>query len=108
MGRGCKIGPNVSIGALCKIADGVRLSNCVLLHRVEVRAPRVTHPTLTFNLTLTPTLALTLTPMRSGSCSGSRNWNARPLFPQRGEGILRSWPPCTDSLTLSSTVSTLN
>jgi mannose-1-phosphate guanylyltransferase len=39
VGRGCKIGPNVSIGALCKIGDGVRLSNCVLLHRVEVRAP---------------------------------------------------------------------
>jgi len=38
VGRGCKIGPNVSIGALCKIGDGVRLSNCVLLHRVEVWA----------------------------------------------------------------------
>ena len=37
VGRGCKIGPNVSIGALCKIGDGVRLSNCVLLHRVEAR-----------------------------------------------------------------------
>lgn len=37
VGANCKIGPNVSIGALCKIGDGVRLSNCVLLHRVEVR-----------------------------------------------------------------------
>jgi len=36
VGNNCKIGPNVSIGALCKIGDGVRLSNCVLLHRVEV------------------------------------------------------------------------
>lgn len=38
VGANCKIGPNVSIGALCKIGDGVRLSNCVLLHRVEVRS----------------------------------------------------------------------
>ena len=36
IGSDCKIGPNVSIGALCKIGNGVRLSNCVLLHRVEV------------------------------------------------------------------------
>ena len=40
VGANCKIGPNVSIGALCKIGDGVRLSNCVLLHRVEV-CPRL-------------------------------------------------------------------
>ena len=39
VGADCKIGPNVSIGALCKIGNGVRLSNCVLLHRVEVRPP---------------------------------------------------------------------
>lgn len=42
IGKGCKIGPNVSIGALCKIGDGVRLSNCVLLHRVEVGAAMCT------------------------------------------------------------------
>ena len=38
IGKDCKIGPNVSIGKGCKIGDGVRLVNCVLLHRVEVRA----------------------------------------------------------------------
>jgi mannose-1-phosphate guanylyltransferase len=37
IGSDCKIGPNVSIGALCKIGNGVRLSNCVLLHRVEIK-----------------------------------------------------------------------
>ena len=39
VGRGCKIGPNVSVAALCKIGDGVQLSNCVLVRRVEVRVP---------------------------------------------------------------------
>lgn len=37
IGRGCLIGPNVSIGKQCTIGDGVRLSNCVLLHRVKVK-----------------------------------------------------------------------
>jgi mannose-1-phosphate guanylyltransferase len=37
IGSHCKIGPNVSIGKGCVVADGVRLSNCVLLHRVKVR-----------------------------------------------------------------------
>lgn len=46
VGANCKIGPNVSIGALCKIGEGVRLSNCVLLHRVEVRSPHNTLPLL--------------------------------------------------------------
>ena len=32
------IGPNVSIGRGCTIGDGVRLSNCVLLHRVKVKS----------------------------------------------------------------------
>ena len=36
IGKDCKIGPNVSIGIECVIADGVRISNCVLLHRVQV------------------------------------------------------------------------
>eukprot|EP00887_Chlorella_sp_A99_P006816 scaffold2.g6816.t1 len=35
--KGCLIGPNVSIGRLCVIGDGVRLSNCVLLNRVKVK-----------------------------------------------------------------------
>ncbi|KAL6783718.1 GMP1 [Auxenochlorella protothecoides x Auxenochlorella symbiontica] len=37
IGQNCLIGPNVSIGKLCVIGDGVRLSNCVLLHRVTVK-----------------------------------------------------------------------
>jgi mannose-1-phosphate guanylyltransferase len=37
IGKDCKIGPNVAIGKECVIADGVRLSNCVLLHRVKVK-----------------------------------------------------------------------
>lgn len=37
IGRGCVIGPNVSIGKNCVIEDGVRLSNCVILHRVKVK-----------------------------------------------------------------------
>ena len=34
-GKGCKIGPNVSIGIGCELEDGVRVSNAVLLHRVK-------------------------------------------------------------------------
>lgn len=37
IGKDCKIGPNVSIGKMCKIGDGVRISNAVILHRVEVK-----------------------------------------------------------------------
>lgn len=37
VGVNCKIGPNVAIGKECVIGDGVRLSNCVLLHRVKVK-----------------------------------------------------------------------
>ena len=37
IGEGCVIGPNVSIGKNCVIANGVRLTNCVLLHRVKVK-----------------------------------------------------------------------
>ncbi|KAK9848566.1 hypothetical protein WJX84_006534 [Apatococcus fuscideae] len=37
IGKDCRIGPNVSIGIECVIGDGVRISNCVLLHRVKVR-----------------------------------------------------------------------
>lgn len=33
---GCKIGPDVCIGAGAKIADGVRLSNCVVMSGVKV------------------------------------------------------------------------
>ncbi|KDD72216.1 hypothetical protein H632_c3685p0, partial [Helicosporidium sp. ATCC 50920] len=37
IGTGCLIGPNVAVGKQCVIGDGVRLANCVLLHRVEVK-----------------------------------------------------------------------
>ncbi|KAK9810857.1 hypothetical protein WJX73_002434 [Symbiochloris irregularis] len=37
IGKDCRIGPNVSIGIECEIANGVRISNSVLLHRVKVR-----------------------------------------------------------------------
>lgn len=50
IGSNCKIGPNVSIGALCKIGDGVRLSNCVLLHRVEVHVLMFSAATMPFLL----------------------------------------------------------
>ena len=36
IGQNCKIGPNVAIGIECEVADGVRISNSVLLHRVRV------------------------------------------------------------------------
>ena len=36
IGDHCKIGPNVSIGIGCEIANGVRISDSVLLHRVKV------------------------------------------------------------------------
>ena len=43
VGKGCKIGPNVTIGQNCTIGDGVRLENCVLLHRVKVRGHHEQH-----------------------------------------------------------------
>lgn len=36
IGKNCKIGPNVSIGKMSVIGDGVRISNSVILHRVVV------------------------------------------------------------------------
>lgn len=37
IGDNCLIGPNVSIGQGVVIGDGVRLSNCVILHRVQIK-----------------------------------------------------------------------
>lgn len=37
VGKGCRIGPNVSIGANCVVADGVRLANTALLSNVRVK-----------------------------------------------------------------------
>lgn len=37
IGKDCLIGPNVAIGKFCEIGDGVRLANCVILNRVQIK-----------------------------------------------------------------------
>jgi hypothetical protein len=42
IGKGCKIGPDVVIGAGCVVEDGVRLARCILLDGVRaLRGPRL-------------------------------------------------------------------
>ena len=41
VGKACKIGPDVVIGAGCIIEDGVRLSRCILLEGCRVHAHAV-------------------------------------------------------------------
>ena len=41
VGKGCKLGPDVAIGAGCVVEDGVRLSRCILLEGCRVCAHAV-------------------------------------------------------------------
>ena len=72
IGQNCKIGPNVAIGIECEVADGVRISNSVLLHRVKVcpgPAPAATGQALYLRLGRRPRRQAPL------SCSGAQSFS---------------------------------